>query len=352
MSSKKSVEIHKSHQNERKSKLNFEALLANLNLRMAFPWADNDYGIDGQVELISPIKNSESFRPDSKFFLIQLKSTESLKVVGKNISFSVPVKKVVQWFSANLPVMFVINDLKNKCFYSIWIDDILISTLDKTNSNWVNQGDVTLKIPIENNFAKYTLDTIRDFVLGWKISSRKIIEAGTYFELKDKCKGNLDSYTEISNPFKFESVNSSLITLGNQIEQAIYRIAITGPSRVGKSTLINALLKRKDISPTGFFQTTGVPIQILPDKEDFIRITFRSGKAATEKFSFKVIESYASQAKNEDNKKDVALVAIHLATANWNKVFHCLTSLGLTTLMKIFTPTHGTRLQKQMQFFI
>ncbi len=313
MSSKKPVEIHKSHQNERKSKRNFEELLDKLNIRMAFPWADNDYGIDGQVELISPIKNSANFRPDSKFFLIQLKSTEKLKTVGKNISFSIPVKKVVQWYSANLPVMFVINDLTGKSFYSVWIDEKLINTLENTNSNWVNQGDITLKIPTDNNFNSYTLDTIRDYVLSWKIPSRKIIEAGTYFELKDKCKANLDRYIEISKPFKFESVNSSLVTLSNQIEQAIYRIAITGPSRVGKSTLINALLKRKDISPTGFFQTTGVPIQILPGKEDLIRITFRSGKTLSEKFSFKVIESYASQTKNEDNKKDVALVAIHLA---------------------------------------
>ena len=312
MSSKSAV-IHKSHQNERKSKRNFESLLDSLNMRLAFPWADNDYGIDGQVELTSPIKNSENFRPDSKFFLIQLKSTESLKATSKNISFSIPVKKVIQWYSANLPVLFVLNDLKNKHFYSLWIDEKLITSLENINSNWVNQESVTLKISTESNFNNYTLDTIRDYVLNWKIPARKIIEAGIYFELKDKCNDNLNSYQEISKPFGFASVNDSLILLSKQIEQAIYRIAITGPSRVGKSTLINALLKRKGISPTGFFQTTGVPIQILPGKEDSIRITFRNGKAATEKFSLKVIEEYASQTKNEDNKKDVALVAIHLA---------------------------------------
>lgn len=310
--SKSFTEIHKSHQNERKSKRNFESLLDNLNMRMAFPWADNDYGIDGQIELISPIRNSDSFRPDSKFFLVQLKSTESLKTVGKNVSFSVPVKKIIQWFSANLPVMFVINDLKNKCFYSIWINGELISTLDSANSNWVNQEDITLKIPIENNFSNYTLETIRDYVLSWKVPTRKIIEAGTYFDLKDKCKANLDSYSEICRPFKFESVNNSLIALNNQIEQAIYRIAITGPSRVGKSTLINALLKRKQISPTGMEQTTAVPIQILPGKEDIIIATFKNGKAITKKFSPEIIKEFASQELNEDNKKEVALVAIHL----------------------------------------
>lgn len=307
------VEIPKSHRNEWKSKRNFEDLIEDLGMYMPFGWAIRDYGIDGQVEITRPIKNSDSFRPESKYFLLQLKSIEKLKVLKKHISFSVPVKKVVQWYSANLPVMFVIYDLSTKTFYSQWIDENLINHLENTNPNWVNQEEITIKISIDDTFSNYSLDSIRDYVLSWKVPSKKIIEAGTYFELKDKCNSNLAAYSEISKPFNFDSVNNSLKALNNQIEQAIYRIAITGPSRVGKSSLINALLRRKDISPTGIFQTTGVPIQILPGKEDLVRVTFRSGKAASHKFSKEIIKSYASQTENEDNKKEVALLAIHLA---------------------------------------
>lgn len=85
------VEIPKSHRNEWKSKRNFEDLIEDLGMYMPFGWAIRDYGIDGQVEITRPIKNSDSFRPESKYFLLQLKSIEKLKVLKKHISFSVPV---------------------------------------------------------------------------------------------------------------------------------------------------------------------------------------------------------------------------------------------------------------------
>ncbi|HEY4786030.1 MAG TPA: dynamin family protein [Bacteroidales bacterium] len=306
------VEIPKSHRNEWKSKRDFEDLIQNLGLYMPFGWAICDYGIDGQVEITRPIKDSDSFSPESKFFLIQLKAQEKIRIFKKFVSFSIPVKKVIQWYSANLPVMFILYDLKNKVFYSIWIDERLIATLENTNSTWVNQKEITLKIPLENNFCNYTLDTIRDYVLHWKVPIKGIIQPGLYFELKERCNENLISYNELTKSFNFESVNNSLETLNNQIEQAIYRIVITGPSRVGKSSLINALLRRRDISPTGIFQTTGVPIQILPGKSDLIKISFKDGSAINKDFSKTVIESYASQSKNEDNKKEVALISIYL----------------------------------------
>ncbi len=103
------AEIPKSHRNEWKSKRNFEELIDGLEMYMPFGWAIRDYGIDGQVEIMTPIKDSDSFRPEGKFFQLQLKSTEKIKIVGKNISFTVPVKKIIQWYSTNLPVMFVLK---------------------------------------------------------------------------------------------------------------------------------------------------------------------------------------------------------------------------------------------------
>ncbi|MCX6318115.1 MAG: dynamin family protein [Bacteroidetes bacterium] len=313
MTAKTLVEIPLSHRNEWKSKRNFEELIDKLGMYMPFGWAIRDYGIDGQVEITRPIKDSDSFAPESKYFLFQLKSIEKLKAIKKHISFSIPVKKVIQWYSSNLPVMFVLNDLITNEFYLKWIDEKLINNLDNTNPNWVNQEFITLKISIYDKFENYSLDLIRDYVLSWKTPAKKIIEAGTYFELKDKCITNLAAYSEICQPFNFDSVNNSLKALNNQIEQSIYRISITGPSRVGKSSLINALLRRKDVSPTGIFQTTGVPIQILPGKADTIKVTFRGGKTTTHKFSKEVVKSFASQIENEDNKKEVTLLEIHLA---------------------------------------
>lgn len=308
-----SVVIPKSHRNEWKSKRNFEEAIESLGLYMPFGWAIRDYGIDGQVEITRPLSGDDTYTPESKFFLVQLKSAERTKVTKKNIHYSLPVKKIIQWYSANLPVMFALNDLAGGEIYTLWIDDNLISWLDGTNENWVNQKEITVRIPIANRFSDYTLNNLREYVLNWKAPIRKIILPGLFFDLKERCHGNLSRLSEFNSPFRFDSIANSSSILLNQLEGSIYRIAVTGLSRVGKSTLINALLKRDDISPVGFFQTTGVPIQILPGKVDEVKIVFKDGKSTQHPFSTDLIEQYASQNLNEDNNKGVSLVVVYLA---------------------------------------
>jgi hypothetical protein len=79
------------------------------------------------------------------------------------------------------------------------------------------------------------------------------------------------------------------------------------------------LLSSNDISPTGIFQTTSVPIQILPDKNNFVLIYFKNKKALKEKFSKQVIENYASQEYNDDNVKGVSLISIHISNKHLEK---------------------------------
>ena len=66
----------------------------------------------------------------------------------------------------------------------------------------------------------------------------------------------------------------SAVSIRDSLPIDLAEVAFLGRSNVGKSSLINALLRRKGISPTGIFQTTGVPIQILPGKEDFVKISY------------------------------------------------------------------------------
>lgn len=305
------VEIPTSHYNEWESQREFEALIKPWY--MPFGWSSKDYGLDGQVEITRPIKDSDSFEPDSKFFFIQMKGTTKLIVSKNQISYTVQVRKIVQWYRANLPVMFVLYDTDSKKFYYLWINENLINNLDSINPNWVNQKTISIKISTDNIINSESLSKIREYVLEWKVPSKKIIQPGVYFELKDKCSALLNKYKELSEPFGFNSMKQSLGIFNTQIEQSIYKIAITGPARVGKSSLINTLLRRRDVSPTGFFQTTGVPIQVLPGKKDSVKITFLKGSSLVSDFSPKVIEEHASQDHNEDNVKGVALVAISIA---------------------------------------
>lgn len=310
------VEIPSSHQKEWKSKRFLEEVFDGYCLS---EWIVRDYGIDSFIQFTSPIRNSESLRPEGKYFLLQLKSTDDLKISKQTISFSVPVKKIFQWYNSNLPVLFTICEIKSKKFYHLWIDEQLINFLDTNGGKWVQQENISLKIPISNQLLAETVETLKSYVTKWRPPAKKVIEPGTFFQLKHDCKSIVDNFAELTKHFKFSSIDDAAALLEKSIDESIYKLAIAGPSRAGKSTLVNALLKRKNVSPQGFFQTTGVPIQIVPDKEEFIEIFFKSRKIERKPFSVKVIEEYASQDFNEDNRLNVSLLSVHLKNAELEK---------------------------------
>jgi GTPase SAR1 family protein len=316
MAKKSTIEIPISHQNEWKSKRYLEEIFEDYCLS---EWIVRDYGIDSFVQFTSPIRDSNSLKPDGKYFLLQLKSTENLKANKNSISFTLPVKKIFQWYNSNLPVLLTICEIKTKQFFYLWVDEHLINDLDRNNAKWVQQDNITLKIPNSNVLNKSTIAKLKSYVLIWKLPQKKKIEPGTFFQLKHDCKTIVDDFSTLSKPFKFTSINESCDLIEKSIDQSIYKLAIAGPSRAGKSTLVNALIRRKDVSPQGFFQTTGVPIQIVPDKEEFIEIYFKSRKIERKPLSKSVIEKYASQDYNEDNHLNVALLSIHLKNSELEK---------------------------------
>jgi GTPase SAR1 family protein len=306
-----------SHINEDRSKRNFEEIIEPWYVAS---WISKDYGIDALVEITtqSNFKN-DSFRNESKFFGVQLKSTESIKIFEKNIHFSISTNKIIQWYNSNLPVLFVINDLVNKAFFYIWIDENLITELNK-ESSWTSQKSKTLLIPKTNTLVRGQLETIREYVFNSKSSTKKLILPETYFEIKNSCLERISNLEKITEPFNFETNEYGSPELYKKLEESIYRIAISGPSRVGKSSLINALLK-KELSPVGFFQTTGVPIQIISNKKEKLIIHYLDNRKEEYPLKANIIQKFASQDENEDNYKEVKLVIIQSANRQLEKGF-------------------------------
>ena len=311
------AKIPASHQNEWDSKRGFEEVIKPWYL--PFGWSEKDYGIDGQVEITIPVDDDRTVEPQSQYYHVQLKSIENPSISKGLISYSVPVPKIIQWFRSNIPVQLTLLDLNSRLFYYIWIDDDLIISLDKNSPKWSTQMTTTLKIPITNCITAKSLDTIREYVYNWKKSSRKIIQPGLYFDLVEKCKNLNAAFETISSPFNFKSVIDQINQFEQNINTAIYRITITGPGRSGKSTLINAMLYKKEVSPTGLFQTTGVPIQVLPGTQESVQITLSDGKTTTHKFSKAIIKKFASQEENVGNERKVALISIFTQNTNLEK---------------------------------
>jgi GTPase Era involved in 16S rRNA processing len=303
------------HIKEDKSKREFEEIIQPF---FVSGWSHRDYGIDSVVEITSQLDAEGNVELESKCFYVQLKSTDEINVINSSISYSVPVKKILYWYNYNLPVAFILYHIQTNTFYYIWVNDVLIADLDTSNPKWSSQKSISIKIPLKNNFVKSTIDELKGYVSKWKAPMRRILLPGKYFELKDRSLYLLEKYKEITMPFNFSSTIEGIKNLEIDTDQSIYRIALTGLSRVGKSSLINAILEKK-VSPTGFFQTTGVPIQVIPGSEEKISIYFHDKPTITIPFKLESIKKYASQDFNEDNKKRVKLVSVSILNKNLDR---------------------------------
>jgi len=306
MKAKAKPQRNAAHRKEDKSKREFEELIDPYFVQ---GWNTKDYGIDSIVEITTTPDVFGNVDLESKCFFVQLKSTEKITKSKNYISFSLPVKKIIYWYSYNLPVLFVLYGIESKCFYQTWIDEILIAELDSQNNNWSAQKSITIKIPSQNRLESQNVKLLKDYVLKWKMPSRRKLEPGKYFQLKEQGNVFVEHYKLLTQGFNLHSVNEAIKNMETALDLSLYRIALTGPSRVGKSSLINGLLK-KEVSPTGFFQTTGVPIQIIPGVEDKVTLYFNNEPDLHLPFSLDSIKEYASQDYNEDNKKEVRLISI------------------------------------------
>ncbi|HEX9513814.1 MAG TPA: dynamin family protein [Puia sp.] len=297
---------HRSHRNEDESKRAFEEVIEPF---FVTGWTTKDYGIDGLVEITSHLDSAGHAVLESKCFLVQMKSVEQAKKAGGYISYSIPVDKIISWYDYNLPVLFALYDVGSKIFYYQWVDDLLLAALDKQKSNWKGQKTVAHRIALENVLDQNCHSTLKNYVFTWRRRSRRYLEPGKYFQLKDQAHSQVLSLKEISLKFSFQSIHKAVESIEIALDLALYRVALTGPSRVGKSSLINGLLG-KTVSPTGFFQTTGVPIQVIPGSREEITVYYQDKKMDRLPFSLENIGQFASQDNNEDNKKGVRLVSI------------------------------------------
>ncbi len=310
------VRIGSSNVKERTSRNSFEIAMS--------PWvctgtAGADHGHDYHVEIVSTI-NIEEYKPDGRFFLVQLKSQATLDVKDEFIiPHPLETRKIRQWYnsSSQIPFLFVVNDLKSNAFYYQWVDEEFISELERNSPFWTKNEKVTIKIPKKNLISDNNKDTIREYVYNYKYVPKKLLEPGVFFDLKDKITKSINTYEQLIQNTPFESVKNDVAKLKEKLENAVYRIAITGLSRVGKSSLINSLLKRPDISPTDVWQTTGVPILIHPGKEEKVRISFYDHKKPTEilPYSSENIKQYAAREFNEDNYKGVSEVNVFISSS-------------------------------------
>lgn len=300
------------HQKEDESRTRFNDVISPWIVRH---WHENDYGVDAGVEITQPIIASKDRLVTGKKFDVQLKSSETSKSKKNKKSISISTTKINYWYNSNLPTMLCYFDENDRLFYFKWIDEELINSLINENPKWVGQGTVTIKLtePLNGN-----LDTINNYVYRWKRPSGTILKAGSYFHFNNEIVSLIDSILKSSNKRRDKYLTKVLTELEDKLSKAIYSIAIAGQNRAGKSTLINALVK-KEISPVGILPTTGVPLCIIPGMKEECEVLFQDGRLEKGKVNIEFIEQYANQKKNKRNKKKVKLITARIFNQNFER---------------------------------
>jgi GTP-binding protein EngB required for normal cell division len=103
----------------------------------------------------------------------------------------------------------------------------------------------------------------------------------------------------------------ALEELIRRTRQPLFTLSVTGPSRVGKSTLINALLGRA-ICPMGDLPKTSVPATFSPSDTDSMVVTLRDGSKVHSEPTMRELGSWVTVEENPDNRKNVRNVQVTL----------------------------------------
>ncbi len=290
------------------SKNYFELMLSKW---LVTRWETHDYGIDAMVEITSPLIDSEDRIPTGKKFSVQIKSRSDKPDNNSDFHIEVEVGKIRYWLNSTEPVMLCRFDLNSKKMHYRWMDESLVSELTRKSPRWLSQKNVTIAVTSHNELKEDSLEDIESYVLRWKQSVRNPLNPGDYFKLKDRILKYYTSISTCNSVIEFQSLNKSLDELKKKIEQATYMVAITGPSRSGKSTLLNALV-RHEISPVNVLPTTGIPVAVVGGDKDEAEVVFIDGKVMSLDATSESLKTYVSQDENPDNEKKVKLLTVKL----------------------------------------
>ncbi len=293
--------------------------------QLVSPWLvhdiknNSDYGIDASVEITKDKIQSKDQLVTGKKFNVQLKSTTAIK---NESDFRVSVKRTtfLYWYQCTQPVLIFLIDLKEKRVYYKKIEDKLIAELSKKNPNWHAQETVGIKFTEENLVDKRTLIQIETYVYKWSYKPNKIITPGEYYNNINEAVAFVNEFKSIVGKSNFTEFNKQIDDNLKEISNSIFNICIIGPSRVGKSTLINALTYR-EMSPVDVLPTTGVPIVMLPGHPEEVCVYFSDKPTLTNAIDSDFIAEYADQKRNRYNKKNVSLVSVRLNSEFLEKGF-------------------------------
>lgn len=260
---------------------------------------------DISVEILNPLSNTDKrLSIGRKFHITLIEKSDDVKAI------SISSSKLSEWQRSKTPLMLV-NEMDEALMY-FWIDESLYSALrSQYGPGWM--GKKMLQIPL-NSFKKLdagSVSEVESYLITNIKGQEKSLPKGAFFTFRNELKKEITDFINYADQMQLPVENSTVKSLLQKAENAIYTISIVGPSRAGKSTLINTLMER-EISPVNVLPTTGVPFTIQPGQTNEAIVSFFDRPDERGPANIKFLGAYVDQKHNPRNKENVKLVTVYL----------------------------------------
>ena len=281
---------------------------------------------------ISSKKQTE--RKEGMIIFFDLKSNEKEIIIEND--------KLNDCANSSKPIFFLV--LKDNKYSFLLFTEHYLNLLFSENPSRTAQDSISISIEQFVTLTKPKIKDIREFIFKWKKLNYSILESGTYFKLKDGLKSVVNkTITEIEK-LRIDISIESLKEIENEINKAIYTVAIVGPTKAGKSTIINSLVS-KHVSPINIRPTTGIPTNIVPGKEERTEILLNSGEIVRGAADVSFLNQYVAIDQNRSNHKGVKMVTVWVKSSQMEKGLSFCDFPGLDDADPIIEKTVANALQ-------
>ncbi len=231
-------------------------------------------------------------------------------------SVKIEIDEAKKWVTSTEPTIIFTNT-GDGCVYLL-ISEHYVNSLFSENPSWTANDSVFIPVSKFTALTKAKKKEIQAFVHNWKKINFTILKSGIYFEIKDSLKEVISKAIMEIDKLGIPISLKMLGEIEESINRAIYTVAIVGPTKAGKSTIINSLVS-KYVSPINIRPTTGIPTNIVPGHEERAEILFKDGTVISGNGDESFINQYVSIDKNKGNYKDVKMVTVWVRSSQMEK---------------------------------
>lgn len=198
------------------------------------------------------------------------------------------------------------------------LEEHFLNTLISENPSRSTLDTIAVDIKKFTTLSKQKIKEVHEFIFKWKRIALTVLESGTYFKYKDALKGEVNKAITELEKLRIDINLSELKDINEEINKAIYTVAVVGATKAGKSTIINSLVS-KYVSPIDIRPTTGIPTNIVPGKEEKTEVLFQDEKVLTGPADESFLNQWVAIDQNRSNHKKVKMVTVWIKSAQMEK---------------------------------